>query len=245
LFSLAAFARLAGTLLKKRVLFTLVGFSTTLLLAIAFLPVHAESALVQQNNVECLGCSSRLSVSFINDVASGNIILVGVVVADASFTLSSLTDSLGSTFTHAVTSTSIPPPTVYIYFATLSTSGAEVVTATFNAAAPEESVYIFEVSGVTTAGLENATGTGTGTSISTSSSVASQTGAFLLGIVGTNGFGGTVTAGSGFTLSPDNSGIGGTYAQYSMSSVTSPTNFQASTNSPITWAEAAIALMPN
>jgi len=231
-------------LLKKRIVFTLVGFSTTLLLAIAFLPVHAESALVQQNNVECLGCSSRLSVSFINDVASGNVILVSVVVADASFTLSSLTDSLGSTFTHAVTSTNIPPPTVYIYFATLSTSGAEVVTATFSAAAPEESVYIFEVSGVTTVGLENATGTGTGTSISTSS-VASQTGAFLLGIIGTNGFGGTVTAGAGFTLNPDNSGIGATYAQYSISSVTSPTNFQASTNSPITWAEAAIALMPN
>jgi len=159
--------------------------------------------------------------------------------------LTSLTDSLGSSFTKAVTSTNVPPPIVYIYFTTLSTSGTEIVTATFSAAAPAQSVYIYEISGVTTTGLATATGSGTGTSVSTSTSVPFQTGAFLLGIIGTNSFGGTATAGPGFTLSTDNSGKGITYAQYSITGVSSPTNFQATISSAVSWAEDAIVLMPN
>jgi hypothetical protein len=232
-------------MLKKWAQFTLFGLALTLLLADAVLPVHAASALVQQNNGECLGCSNSLSVSFTSDVASGDVIAVGVVVADASVGLSSLSDSLGSSFTQAVTSTNAPPPIVDIYCATLPASGAEVVTATFSAAAPVESVYIYEISGVTTVGLATATGSGTGTSISTSSSVSFQTGAFLLAIIGTNSFGGTATAGTGFTLSTNNSGKGITYAEYSVSGVPAPTSFQATINSAVGWAEDAIVLMPS
>ena len=229
---------------RKQVLFFLFGLSATLLLVVAMLPVHAASVLVQQNSGGCVGCSSRLSVSLTSNVARGDVILVGVVVADASFGLTSLTDSLGSSFTRAVESTNVPPPIVYIYYATLSTSGAEIVTATFSAAAPAQSLYIYEVSGVTTKGLAAATGSGTGTSVSTSTSVPFQAGAFLLAIIGTNGFGGTATAGAGFTLSTDNSGRGVTYAQYSISGVSSPTSFQAAIKSPVSWAEDAIVLMP-
>jgi len=230
---------------RKQVLFILFGLSLTLLLAVATLPVHAASAIVQQNNRGCLGCSSTLSVSFPNNVARGDVIVVGVVVADASFGLTSLTDSLGSSFTKAVASTNVPPPIVYIYYAILSTNGAEIVTATFSAAAPAQSVYIYEVSGVTPAGLATATGSGTGTSISTSSPVSFQAGAFLLGIIGTNSFGETAIAGAGFTLSTDNSGKGVTYAQYSISGVSSPTSFQAIISSAVSWSEDAIVLMPN
>jgi len=218
--------------------------AATLLLAVSLLPVHAVSALVQQNNVQCIGCSSTLSVSFTGNVASGDVIVVGVVVAGASFTVSSLTDSLSSSFTQGVTSTNAPPPTVYIFYATLSSSGADIVTATFSAAAPAQSVYIYEVSGVKTTGVETATGSGFGTSISTSSPVDFQTGAFLLGIIGTNSFGGNATPGNGFTLSADNSGTGATHAQYSVSGITSTTNFQATTNSVVSWAEDGIAFMP-
>jgi len=170
--------------------------------------------------------------------------VVGVVVADASFTVSSLTDSLSSSFTQAVTSANAPPPIVYIYYATLSSSGAEVITATFTAAAPAQSIYVYEISGVRTTGVENATGSGLGTSISTSLPVAFQTGAFLLGIIATNSFGANATAGTGFTLSADNSGTGVTYAQYSISGIASPTNFPATTNSAVSWVEDGIALMP-
>jgi len=215
-----------------------------LVLAAALLPVHAASALVQQNNAECFSCSSTLSVSFLSNVAGGDVIVVGVVVADASFTVSSLTDSLSSSFTQAVRSSSVPPPTVYIFYATLSSSGADIVTATFTAAAPAESVYIYEISGVRTTGVTNATGSGLGTSISTSIPITFQLGAFLLGIIATNSLGGTVTPGTGFTLSSDNSGTGLSHAQYSISNIASPTNFTATTNTAVSWVEDGIALMP-
>lgn len=229
---------------RKRIPLMLSVVVATLLLAVGTLPVHAVSTLVQQNNVECSNCSSTLSVSFTNNVASGDVIVVGVVIADASFTLSSLTDSLKSSFTQAVTSTNVPPPTVYIFYANLTSSGADIVTATFSAAAPAESVYIYEVSGVRTTGMATATGSGLGTSISTSLPVTFQAGAFLLGIIATNSFGGNLTTGTGFAPSEDNSGLGVTHAQYSISNATSTTNFPATTNSEVGWVEDGIVLMP-
>jgi len=230
---------------QKHVVLTLFALSAALLLLVGLLPVHAAAVLVQQNNAACLGCSSRLSVSFPSNVASGDLLVVGVVVGEASFALSSLSDSLGSSFTQAVASTSAPPPIVYIYYATFYKSGAEVVTAAFTAAAPAESIYIYEVSGVKTAGLATATGSGTGTLISTSSSVSFQAGAFLLGVIGMNSFGGNATAGTGFSINIDNSGRGVAYAQYSIPGVPSTTSFQAATTSAVSWAEDAIALMPS
>jgi len=232
-------------MLGKRVAFTLFALSAVFLLAIALLPVHAASVLMQQNNVDCVDCSNALSVSFANTVASGDVIVVGIVVADASIPLSSITDSLGSSFTQAVQSNNTSPPVVYIYYATLSSSGPDVITTTFSAAAPAQGVYIYEVSGVTTVGAANATGSGVGTSISTSSALTFQTGAFLLGIIGENNFVGTATAGTGFTLSANSSGVGVAYAQYSTSGVSSPTTFQATTSSAVNWAEDAVALMPS
>jgi len=235
-----------GLTLKCKFLFTMFGFLAIVLLAVSSLPVHAASTLVQQNNAGCFGCSSRLSVSFASNVASGDVIVVGVDVSGASFQLTTLADSLGSSFTQAVASPSnAPPPIVYIYYATLSKSGADVVTATFAAAAPMQSIYIYEVAGVKTAGLAVSTGSGTGTSISTSSSVTFQDGAFLLGVIGTNSFGANVTAGVGFTLSTNNSGRSVAFAQYSISGVSSPANFEATSNPAQGWVEDAIALMPN
>jgi len=234
-----------GLTLKTMLPFTIFGLSAILLLAGLPFPVHAASALVQQNNAECFGCSSRLSVSFLSNAVSGDVVVVGVVVSGASFALTSLADSLGSTFTQGVASSNAPPPVVYIYYATLGKSGAEVVTATFAAAAPLQSVYVYEVSGVKTGGLAAATGTGTSTFISTSSSVAFDGGAFLLGVIGTNSFGANVTGGAGFVMSTINSGRSVAFAEYSISGVASPSNFQATSNSALGWAEDAIALMPN
>jgi len=232
-----------GTI-RKPIASLLFGLSVALLLVLAVFPAHAASVLVQQNNAGCFGCSSALSVSFKNGVAYGDVIVVGVAIGDASFTLSSLTDSLGSNFTRAVVSNGTLPPIVYIYYATLSTSGSDVITATFSAAAPAESVYIYEVSGVTTARTATGSGSGTGTSISTKSAVVFETGAFLLGVIGTNGFGGTTTQGPGFSLSANNFGSDIAFAQYSLSGVASPTSFPARSNAPVTWVEDAIALMP-
>jgi len=216
----------------------------TILLAVALLPVHAVSTLVQQNNAECSSCSSTLSVSFPNNVASGDVLVVGIVIAGASFTLNSLTDSLSSSFTQSVRSTNVPPPAVYIFYATLRSSGADIVTAAFSAAAPAESVYVYEVSGVNTTRVENATGSGVGTSIATSLPVAYQAGAFLLGIIATNTFEGNFTAGTGFAPSTDNSGTAVTHAQYFIPDNASSTSFPATTNSAVNWVEDGIAIMP-
>jgi hypothetical protein len=231
--------------LKSKLLFTIFGFSTILLLTMSLHPVHAASTLVQQNNAECLGCSNTLSVSFTSNAASGDVIVVGVVVGGASLGVTSLTDSLGSSFTQAIASSNTAPPIVYIYYATLGKSGAEVVTATFTAAAPMQTIYVYEVSGVRATVLALASGSGTGTSISTKSAVSVQSGAFLLAIIGTNGFGGNITAGDGFTLTTNNSGRAGAYAQYATSGISSPSNFQAASSSTVSWTEDAIALMPN
>ena len=231
--------------IKKPIASLLFGLSAALLLVFALLPAHAVSVLVQQNNAGCFGCSSSLSVSFKNGVAYGDVIVVGVSVGDASFILSSLTDSLGSNFTLAVASSGTLPPIVYIYYATLSGSGSDVITATFSAAAPAETIYIYEVSGVTATRTATSSGSGTGTSIATKSAVVFEPGAFLLGVIGTNGFGGTITLAPGFSLSTNNFSGEIAFAQYSMSGVASPTNLPAMSNAPVTWAEDAIALMPS
>jgi hypothetical protein len=231
-------------MLLKHLTFIAFGLSAILLLVATLLPVHAVSVLVQQSNNGCLGCSSTLSVSFNGNVVNGDVIVVGVVVGGASFPVSSLTDSLGSSFARAVTSNSTLPPIVSIYYANVSKSGTDVVTTTFVAAAPAETVYIYELSGVATTGIETATGSGTGSSISVSPTMHFQTGAFLLGIIGTNIFRGNATAGADFTLSTNSFGTGAAYAEYSISGVASPTSFQASMNSSVSWAEDAIALMP-
>jgi hypothetical protein len=200
---------------------------------------------VQQNSGGCFGCSRTLSVAFTNYVSSGDVIVVGTVVADASFTVASVTDTLGSSFAQGIASTNTSPPIVYIYYATLSSSGSDIVTVSFSAVAPAQCVYLYEISSVTTVGVATATGSGTGTSISTSSQASFQTGAFLLGVIGTNSMHGSATAGSGFILSPDNSGLGLAYAQYSISDASAQTSFEATTKSSVNWVEDGIALQPN
>jgi len=204
------------------------------------LPVHAASTLVQQNNNGC-GCTS-LSVPFLSSVVSGNVVVVGVNAA-AGVTVSTLSDSLLSSFTQAVTSLGSTGNTAYIFYATLSSGGADTVTATFSGDV-SNNIYVYEVSGVTTAGAATAMGTDTSASFSTSFMVSFPTGAFLFGMLGTNNAGNTATAGTGFTLSPDNSGSGLAFAEYSTSGVSSSTNFPASLNNIADWAEAGIALNP-
>ena len=70
-------------------------------------------------------------------------------------------------------------------------------------------VYIYEVSGVTTAGLATATGLGgpsTGAiAVSTSSMAAFSSGGFLLGAMVSGSSSNPFTAGGGFTASSQNS----------------------------------------
>lgn len=208
------------------------------LLAFQPLPVHAAATLIQQNSAGCIGCigAPPVVVSFPSSVAGGNVIVVGVVIQVG--TVNSVSDSKDSTFTQAATRGG----SVYIYVATLSSSGSDTVTVTFSGAVPpEEVVYIYEVSGVTTTGAGTGTGSGDGTSMSTSA-VTFLSGAFLLGIIGTGCA--SATAGAGFTLSPAPAGTCMSHAQYSTSGVSSPTTFPATVAFETTWVEVGVAFKP-
>ena len=205
------------------------------------IPVHAASSIVQQNNGGCVWCeSTTLAVTFSSDVASGNVVVVGIEAMRWD-QLSSLSDSFDSSYTQAVTSTD-GNDYVYIYYATLSSSGSDTVTATFSSSgeATVQNVYIYEVSGVVPTGavVDNNAGAGT-SSVSATNFVSFPPGAFLLGMIGTEdghtypSAGMTVTPGAGFTLSPDNSGSRFSHAQYAISGVSSPTNFPATITNPL------------
>jgi hypothetical protein len=145
-----------------------------------------------------------------------------------------------------------------IYTATLSSSGGDTVTVTFNLPPPvgveyagsEDAVYVYEVAGVTTTGAATATGgVGSGDSVSTSTMVSFQPGAFLLGMIATCNC--SATPGTGFTFSPqpppphDITGYP-SYAEYS-DPVSSPTTFPATLSYGTLytgWVEAGIALNP-
>ena len=225
---------------KVKVAFQL-AITFAVLLAFQPLPVHAAATLIQQNSATCIlnDCTGAppVVVSFPSSVAGGNVIVVGVVIRGGTGGLNSVSDSKGSTFTQAATRGG----SVYIYVATLSSSGSDTVTVTFSGEWTEEVVYIYEVSGVTATGAGTGTGSGDGTSMSTSA-VAFLSGAFLLGIIGTGSA--TTTAGAGFTLSPAPSGTAMSHAEYSTSGVSSPTTFPATVAIETTWVEVGVALNP-
>jgi hypothetical protein len=133
-----------------------------------------------------------------------------------------------------------------IYIATLISSGTDTITASFAPlfSAPSDfNVFVYEVAGVTAASATTSSGTGTGTSVSTSS-MSYPAGAFILGMVA-HDFGGAVTAGAGFTLSAENSGIGVSNGEYLVAASASSSTFPATIASSVLWWEAAIVLSPS
>ena len=230
-------------------------------------PVHAASSLVQQNGVICapaggiIRCGSTLSVSFSSNVASGDVLVVAVASGDANSnppaTVSSVSDSRGSSFTEAVHVTNTVNAHGYIYCATLSSDGPDTVTVTFTSDLSDDNgmayLFIYEVSGVKTAGVATATGIGWGSgSVSTSSSINFESGAFLVAIMGGQIISSSWAAGSGFQFSPGPCDANNncdvfvqlSKAEYSTSGVSSPTNFPATLSPNQNWVEAAIALSP-
>lgn len=196
------------------------------------LPVHAGSALIQQNN-NGLNSSANpvmLAVPFPNNIKSGDVVVVGLEIGPFS-SLISLGDSLSSSFSWLTSSSGASVASVSIYVAILVSSGADTVTATFsNPVAPSlNSLFVFEVSGVTTTGAVTDAGSNSGTSISTSFPISFRAGAFLIGII-VYDCGCAIKAGSGFTLTTENSGAGFTRGQFSTSGVSSPTLFPATSS---------------
>lgn len=210
--------------------------------------VHASSTLVQQNNGGCGTSCSSIGVSFNSAVTSGDVVVVGVYT-NALFYPTRVYDTLGSgpagSYIQAEHSEAASLEVVSIFVATLTTSGADEVYVEPGGGSVSN-VYILEVSGVTAPSGFRGGETGHDASLGTSvdaGSVSFQTGAFLLGIIGTVSSE-TVTPGNGFTLSPNTHTIDSLSAAQYSDPVSSPSTFPATLSSSSYWAEAAIALDP-
>ena len=136
--------------LRNRALAVLVASLILFLSIVAHAPpARADSTLVQQNNGGCATTSCSPSpISFPSPVTAGDVVVVAIAVYSGS--VGSVGDSFGSTFT-LVAEASSSPIDVYIYDATLSSSGSDSIFVTFFGAT-QGGVYIYEVSGVTTVG---------------------------------------------------------------------------------------------
>lgn len=208
------------------------------LLVLAPLPVHASSTLVQQKEGDCRPCTT-LPISF--TATSGDVVVVSMLVTPS---LTSITDSLSSSFTQAA---SFPcdggSTNCYIYYATLVSSGADTITITIPSPNIGIEAYVYEVSGVVTPPIVTAVSSGASNQVSTASTTF-QSGAFILGTLGDDDVSSPFTAGSGFTLSP-NGGSFSLFEEYSTSAVLSPTTFPATyTSTQYGWNDVGLVLNP-
>ncbi|MHB2037402.1 MAG: Ig-like domain-containing protein [Nitrososphaerales archaeon] len=214
------------------------------MLSIFSLPLHVSASsqvtVVQETAVGCSSQCSSLSVS-LSGVTLGDILVIGISSVLSSLT--SVSDSLNSPLTQAVSSTlGSSEQYSYIYYASLFSSGSDSITVTFSGSGYAD-VYVFELAGVTTAGLQTASGSSngfSGTSAATSNSLSFQPGAFIMSVV--NNEGNYITQGSGFTRigGPSSNSI----SEYATSGVSSPTDFPATWSGSFIWVESAIALEP-
>ena len=152
-------------------------------------------------------------ISFPSSVTAGDVVVVAIAVYSGS--VGSVGDTLGSTFT-LLAEVSGSPIDVWIYDATLSSSGLDSIFVSFFGAT-QGGVYIYEVSGVTTVGEVYEVGGGDCyyypppcSPEPSTESASFQSGAFLVSLVAGTDYTHTsvvsTTAGTGFTLSPRSSG---------------------------------------
>ncbi|MGA2665946.1 MAG: hypothetical protein ABSF83_13490, partial [Nitrososphaerales archaeon] len=226
----------------------------TVLLGVGSIPAaHAATSSVVQTDEATVACSTStcsVPVAFGSPVTSGDVIVVGYAYG---LPLTSLGDSLGTTL--SVANFTAGAISALIGYGTLASSGTDTVTAKFSnpgAAVGGVAVftlYIFEVSGVTTSGAVVADGDGFSSTPSTTASTSStafESGAFLLGVVG-----GTTPpldfSSSSSSWTTESSG-GFSAATYATSGVSSPTTFPVKASSPIGasigWTEEGLVLNP-
>ena len=143
--------------------------------------------------------NSLVSVTYGNAQTAGDLNIVVVGWGDNTSTISSVTDSLGNTYSRGVGPTSTSGLQQSIYYAKNIAGGNNTVTVTFNQAAAYPDVRILEYSGLSTSSPLDVTAAAVGSGSSASSGSATTTsGNELIFGAGTsdNFFSG---AGSGFT----------------------------------------------
>lgn len=168
--------------------------------------VHASVSVVQNTGKHLSASPGPASLAFTTPVTSGNVVVVAILTGNPAGTVSSVTDSLPSSYTQAIQRSDLDAAdTAAIYYATLAKGGSDTVTVTLTSSSTWD-FYIFEVSGIAPPTLT----TGSGASGPTpSSSVATASTsftspAFLIAVVGFGDCGfttpsETISPGSGFS----------------------------------------------
>ena len=163
----------------------------------------------------------------------------------------SVTDSLGDSFTLSVSQSALSGSTLYeseIWYATASSSGSDTITATFNAAVTG-SVSIYEITGYSPPGFFTRAASTAGSTAASVSSFTPSSNSFAVGNVETGSTSTRYTVGSGYTTVA--SGSGGCDAsdasqgcgEYELglgSATTTPFTLSASTP----WADVAASFAP-
>jgi hypothetical protein len=119
-------------------------------------------------------------MSFSSNTTAGDTIIVAIDGEASS--ISSVTDSLGNTYTKAVGITS--PSNLAIYYASDMTGGADTVTADFGSSTGFSTLYIQEVSGVAVSSpvdQTNSSSVSSGTSLSSGNVTTTQASELLFG----------------------------------------------------------------
>jgi hypothetical protein len=132
---------------------------------------------------------------------SGNYIIVCVRNGTSGDELTSVTDTLGTSYSEAVKDSG-QDPSLYIYYGKLTSSGTNAVTGNFSVSANYAFVYAIEVSGLAASSALDATNANTGsgvTDLTSGSFSTTQADEYVLLLASQNNLY-TYTAGTDFTL---------------------------------------------
>lgn len=211
-------------------------------------------SIVQKTNAVSTGSVATLAKAFANNNAVGNTIIV--VAGCGNGTAMTVADSLGNTYTQAVTAPNSTTFETAIFYAVGILAGANTVTVTNAGSTASMAMEIYEVSGLLTQVTAqpdwSSTGTGTGTTASTSALAASAPNslAFMGVAVGTTAEAITAVSGTPWTVDASlNTGatVAGLFSLGSLSTALSTTTAvipQATIAASKPWAAAAAIFKP-
>ncbi|MDG7001115.1 MAG: RHS repeat protein, partial [Nitrososphaerota archaeon] len=184
-------------------------------------------------------CStSSITVSYPSAVTKYDLLVAAI--GEGGYPVSSVSDTLGNTWNDAVYAKGSYLYPTYIWYTNTSSSGSDTLTVNLTGSNECIGVVLYEVFGVTTVGLQVATGSGTGGSSEYTGTTVSWSGTqgFLVAVSGPIGTSQVITPGAGFTA--ENSASEVMASEYSTSGVTSPTDFPMTISpSGYSWTEAA------
>ena len=207
-------------------------------------PLWANWGVVQQTASPQTGGTS-VTARFPGNVTSGDLILVQAIWSSTTFGVTSVSDSLGNTYTSAAIAqgaTSTEQISTQVFYATNVIGGQDQVTVTIGSGT-YFNVLVYEIAGAATTNPIDVTavGNGTGFSVTTASALTSAASDFVF--VATGHHFGYDTPGAGFTGVQSTATSLGEYQTVAFSGTTvSGAATLSGTNPSLPWSAVLVAL---